>query len=170
MDRDEHNLQQNVAYKARSKALRTSILRYLGGKCVDCGYCTNSDALQIDHVFSDGSRERKVVGTWAESYLQHVWRYRDSGRYQILCANCNWIKRMRVLREEQEKKRLLAEVAEAKERTAQQLADKEEYITQGRPYYECVKNPDGSLGWVLHDEHVPLDKRKKRAKVSTNAT
>lgn len=61
----------------------------MGGKCVKCGF-RDSKALQIDHVNGGGNEHRRRV-SW-------VTRYRDilSGAdttCQLLCANCNWIKR-----------------------------------------------------------------------------
>jgi hypothetical protein len=71
---------------------RLKTLEVLGGKCVRCGF-TDVRSLQIDHVAGGGAREigglnsvthnKKVI----ESYLK------NEGKYQLLCANCNWIKR-----------------------------------------------------------------------------
>lgn len=78
------------ARKAKHQALRAEIFQLLGGICCKCGF-SDERALQIDHVEGGGCQEIKVKkGT---SYLYHVRKHIDTGRYQLLCANCNWIKR-----------------------------------------------------------------------------
>ena len=52
--------------------------------------CTDESCLQIDHVFNDGYKERKTV---ARTTLYNKVLADIEGRYQILCANCNWIKK-----------------------------------------------------------------------------
>jgi hypothetical protein len=74
---------QRDCYRSR----RDHLISKLGGKFSD------PRALQIDHVNGGG---------YAEFYGKHDrnWNrfYRDvladqDGKYQVLCANCNWIKR-----------------------------------------------------------------------------
>lgn len=86
----------------RQRTLRLEIVARLGGRCAnpDCRWlnedgtrgCTDVRALQIDHVAAGGSTELQA-GHGAG--LKHLYRVRNdtTGRYQILCANCNWIKR-----------------------------------------------------------------------------
>lgn len=82
--------------------LRLKVIEKFGGKCAnpfnidhtsfemepDYIYC-----LQIDHVNGGGKKEhnRYKSGT---SYLKKVL-VDTEGKYQLLCANCNWIKRHR---------------------------------------------------------------------------
>jgi hypothetical protein len=69
----------------------------LGGKCGRCGFA-DERALQIDHVRGDGCRESRGATHGQKvslgTYYKHVVAQADSGRYQLLCANCNWIKRV----------------------------------------------------------------------------
>lgn len=74
--------------------IRYEILDALGGKCVWCGY-SDYRALQIDHVDGDSAEDKKKKGI---SYYYNIRKKLHTGKYQILCANCNTIKR----REEQE--------------------------------------------------------------------
>jgi len=69
---------------------RTKALSLLGGKCVRCGF-DDPRALQIDHVNGDGAAERKARRTPRSAELNVVKG--EYGPYQLLCANCNWIKR-----------------------------------------------------------------------------
>lgn len=72
------------------RELRRQILERLGAYCVGCGY-RDIRALQIDHVYSDGAEERKAMS--GATYYRHILRNLDSGRYRILCANCNACKK-----------------------------------------------------------------------------
>lgn len=69
--------------------LRAKVFKKLGNKCVKCGF-TDKRALQIDHIFGGGYKENR--GHSVSTNLKRVLRY-GKKRYQILCANCNWIKR-----------------------------------------------------------------------------
>ena len=80
-DRTEYRT--NLARKKRS-----AILEIMGGKCCRCGF-DDVRALQIDHVNGGGSQERKT--TWNVNILKSFLA--DEKKYQLLCANCNWIKR-----------------------------------------------------------------------------
>ena len=66
----------------------------LGGKkCVQCGY-DNPLGLQIDHIFSDGAHDRRTIGTSRELIIYYVKHPELAiNKLQILCANCNQIKR-----------------------------------------------------------------------------
>lgn len=70
--------------------MRQKALVHLGGKCVHCGE-SDGRVLQLDHVKGGGLtdiRKNKKHG-WAK-YKQAA---RSRTKYQLLCANCNWIKR-----------------------------------------------------------------------------
>jgi hypothetical protein len=76
------------------KLLRIEIIRLLGGKCVRCGF-DDIRALQIDHVYGGGQRaaraaKRSNIGMYS---IMHEEIIAGSKKYQVLCANCNWIKR-----------------------------------------------------------------------------
>lgn len=65
------------------------MLQKLGGKCRKCGF-TDPRALQVDHINGDGARERRTMNLHRFSIIV----LRDTtNKYQLLCANCNWIKR-----------------------------------------------------------------------------
>lgn len=78
-------------YRDRSRQLLIDIL---GSKCAICGF-SDIRALQFDHINSNGSQERKnrfaTTTVMIYYYLKHI---DEAKRHiQILCANCNWIKR-----------------------------------------------------------------------------
>lgn len=63
----------------------------LGSKCSSCGI-TDIRVLQIDHVFGGGVRQLRKI---AHNYISYFRLIQEKGieNYQLLCANCNWIKR-----------------------------------------------------------------------------
>jgi hypothetical protein len=70
---------------------RKLLISLLGGKCVRCGF-SDARALQIDHRNGGGSRESKSLrGAKISFQLKRVLA--GDNNYQLLCANCNWIKR-----------------------------------------------------------------------------
>lgn len=70
-------------------SLKVKVLKKLGDKCVRCGF-SDARALQVDHINGGGCKDLRSRGRSA--------RYREilgskKNRHQLLCANCNWIKR-----------------------------------------------------------------------------
>ena len=65
----------------------------LGGKCVRCEF-KDMRALQIDHIKANAKKDKKYFGNY--TYYKKIAEMSVEERkktYQILCANCNWIKR-----------------------------------------------------------------------------
>lgn len=77
--------------KNRNDKLRNQCLEKYGSKCKNCGF-SDTRALQFDHVNSDGSIDlaKGIYVSW--NHYKKILND-DSGIYQLLCANCNWIKR-----------------------------------------------------------------------------
>lgn len=72
------------------------IVTRLGGKCQKCGF-TDRRALQIDHVNNDGDQERKnFSSTEIIARLLKLDETTLHTNYQVLCANCNWIKKYEI--------------------------------------------------------------------------
>jgi len=75
--------------------LRAEILAFFGARCNHCGF-TDPRALQMDHIHGGGEAERKA------GKLSLYWRWKlvttqpaeARQRFQLLCANCNSIKRV----------------------------------------------------------------------------
>lgn len=71
---------------------RLAFLAEMGGCCVTCGF-SDYRALQVDHVNGGGQEEARRMGASTTSrFYAHVLAHRD--QYQLLCANCNTIKRL----------------------------------------------------------------------------
>lgn len=69
---------------------KLAIFELLGSVCRKCGF-DDHRALQIDHVAGGGHTERETYGTNLWKYYKRIKA--NPERYQLLCANCNWIKR-----------------------------------------------------------------------------
>ena len=87
------------------RAQREQAVELLGGKCANpnCRWmnedgtlgCTDRRVLQLDHVNDDGFMERKTAAQRAGYYTRILYAIKNgSNRYQLLCANCNWLKRV----------------------------------------------------------------------------
>jgi hypothetical protein len=79
--------------KDRREKIRLALLAgYSQGtmKCARCGFA-DLRVLQLDHINGGGSRYRGAGNNYTE-YLSLIRAGFPPG-YQILCSNCNWIKR-----------------------------------------------------------------------------
>lgn len=76
------------AFMAKYKSM---IFDILGKVCAKCGF-SDIRALQIDHIHGDGHLQK----VRSSSYYKEVYTsaQHQEGKFQILCANCNWIKRV----------------------------------------------------------------------------
>jgi hypothetical protein len=71
--------------------LRTRALMLYGGCCAVCAI-NDSRVLQFDHIHGGGVAQRKLhPQRWKESFYRHILR--NPSKFQVLCANHNWIKR-----------------------------------------------------------------------------
>ena len=75
-----------------NRATRLKVLKIMGGKCLICGF-SDVRALQVDHINGDGAKERLVLQN--VSLMRWIVRNPEEAKtkYQLLCANHNWIKR-----------------------------------------------------------------------------
>jgi hypothetical protein len=76
----------------RNEERRQELLTLLGGVCVHCGF-SDARALQVDHVNGGGYAERRSNNFCGSASILLRLVKKNPERYQLLCANCNWIKR-----------------------------------------------------------------------------
>lgn len=79
------------------KNKRILALTKLGNICVRCGF-SDWRALQIDHKEGGSLADFETIGCSSSSYifLKYLLNLSEeelNKKYQLLCANCNWIKR-----------------------------------------------------------------------------
>lgn len=92
---------QLKAFRSYYERLRKKVFDVLGRKCsnADCKWqnddgsigCTDERLLQIDHRNGGGTKEARGKGGRC-AMLRRVLEHPDE--YQVLCANCNWLKRL----------------------------------------------------------------------------
>lgn len=93
----EHLLQKRAELRRKKiNLLKHEIFILLGNKCQRCGF-NDARAFQIDHVKGDGCKEmmslqRKNIVRYYRKVLESIKN--GENKYQLLCANCNWIKRV----------------------------------------------------------------------------
>ncbi len=87
--REEYNKYHREYSRKHRKEKRLELFEFLGNQCVKCGF-SNWRALQIDHINGNGCDDRvREIG-----YLKYYKKVKENPMtYQLLCANCNWIKK-----------------------------------------------------------------------------
>lgn len=73
--------------------IRKKLFDLYGDKCVLCEFA-DKRALTLDHKLNNGSQERKKLGERGV-YMKAIKKY-SPDEYQILCMNCQFIKRHRL--------------------------------------------------------------------------
>src|SRR4051812_17300992 len=81
--------QQSEKYKASDargyyRKMRSQLITLMGSKCIKCGF-DDWRALQVDHVYGDGAKDRKK---WGAAFVRRVIKsyQNNEGKYQLLCA------------------------------------------------------------------------------------
>jgi hypothetical protein len=88
----EYRSAERIQNAARIVKYRTDTVMLLGGKCFRCGY-SDIRALQLDHVSGGGKKEFRELGKVQRYYYYSKHPEEARVRLQVLCANCNWIKK-----------------------------------------------------------------------------
>lgn len=90
----KNNLDKLKVYENRQTArAKAEIYKLLGYKCARCGF-DDPRALQIDHVNGNGTELRLKSKIRSTRKILYYMRKVGVDQFQILCANCNWIKRV----------------------------------------------------------------------------
>ena len=85
----ERTEENRIHVRNRQKKIKEQVFDILGRRCVQCGF-SDARALQVDHVNGGGNQHRKKRSSWG-SYRDVITANGEG--YQVLCANCNQIKR-----------------------------------------------------------------------------
>jgi hypothetical protein len=88
---DSSRAESRDRVRRQNLELKVECFEKLGGCCVRCGYDIDQRALQIDHVHGGGTQERRRLKSTAALYRKVLAD--TEGNYQLLCANCNQIKK-----------------------------------------------------------------------------
>ena len=93
---EEGRARYKVYYQRYRDRIFQELMDFFGGKCVRCGF-DDGRALQMDHIHGRGQADRKKPGGFCLSRRHTVvMKNPDWARatFQLLCANCNCIKRV----------------------------------------------------------------------------
>lgn len=74
--------------RQRYENIKSIVFNYYGSKCECCGE-NNQKFLSIDHIYRDGTKHRKEIGSG--SLVLYRWLIQNNfpEGFQILCYNCN---------------------------------------------------------------------------------
>jgi hypothetical protein len=91
LKRRQENPELHRKQSRESKArLKSALFDLYGHVCARCGF-NDKRALTLDHKLNNGNKERKELGergVYAKARNTHL-----PDEYQILCMNCQFIKR-----------------------------------------------------------------------------
>ena len=82
-----------------NRKLRLTLIALLGDRCSNShclvpGGCNDIRCLQIDHINGGGYKQLKILGNLHNIIVYYMKHQQEAKQdLQILCANCNWIKR-----------------------------------------------------------------------------
>jgi len=94
--RNSKNVLKRREYgKLNNQKRRMFVLSMVSGGSVCCSKCGFGDwrALQIDHINGNGNTHRKSIPHGSSVKFWEKELKEKPNEYQLLCANCNWIKR-----------------------------------------------------------------------------
>ncbi len=130
--------------RRRRESTLTELLKEVGGKCALCDFA-DFRALQIDHIADDGHLENLSFRLNSVNFKRHVIESirRNEGRYQVICANCNWIK-------EWERRRRLRKQADGAKRPGHAKGDRHHTVTNP----ECVERGEQRYNAKLNEQKV----------------
>jgi len=88
------NEKDKLKIRERTLRRRKELISFLGGECVHCGI-SDTRCLQFDHKHGGGCKEVKLFKGQKSMFMfyyrnPHIAQF----KLQILCANCNSIKRI----------------------------------------------------------------------------
>lgn len=81
-------------HKERRLRIRENILTLFGRKCKNCGYCDDVRALQVDHIHRADVPRNHTARSGHGLYIRILSGLLSITDFQLLCANCNWLKKL----------------------------------------------------------------------------
>ena len=91
---DEFRKKRALADRIKNRLLRQQLLQLLGNKCVKCDFI-DVRALQVEHKKGGGRAEQRKFNGTQRMYKYYLDNPKQAKKQlQVMCANCNWIKRI----------------------------------------------------------------------------
>lgn len=88
----KHKQRRTMEKKKYRLNARFDLIALMGGRCVKCGF-SDHRALQIDHKNASDTKWINSKPTGYIFYRKLLREEYDISQFQLLCANCSWIKR-----------------------------------------------------------------------------
>uniref|UniRef100_A0A6M3LEB4 Uncharacterized protein n=1 Tax=viral metagenome TaxID=1070528 RepID=A0A6M3LEB4_9ZZZZ len=91
----EHREEELKYSRKRNVELKWAALSHYSKGTMSCKWCGFSDirALSIDHINNNGKEDRKITGMGTPFYQWLKNNNYPEGEYQVLCMNCQFIKK-----------------------------------------------------------------------------
>jgi hypothetical protein len=151
---DKNKAQLQKYFANRYYTLKEKVFVILGSECSNCG-CNDKRILQVDHVNGHGYSERKTSKKIPFKNIE-----KNPEKYQILCPNCNWIKKSENM---ESKPRLQTKRAEQK---------RERYYAKKRKAFDILGNKCVHCGNTDHRalqiDHVNGNGHKELRQINLN--
>lgn len=92
----KNRLKNKTVEQRRLLKIRNELMIILGGAyCKHCGF-NIFEALQFDHINGGGTKERTLFASGRAMYRYYIKNPEIAKqKLQVLCANCNFIKRIK---------------------------------------------------------------------------
>jgi len=91
--RESRNSRARVYDKGRNLEAKRAVFAIFGDKCVRCAFA-DPRALQLDHIHRAREKRGKAGRSGSALYRQIMLGQRNLSDFQLLCANCNAIKKI----------------------------------------------------------------------------
>jgi len=93
--RPERVLAKKLRNREKHQKIRLDVLSHYSNGDPKCAHCGNRDirVLTLDHISNDGAKHKEQLKGFGISYLRWIQRHNYPPVLQVLCMNCNWIKR-----------------------------------------------------------------------------
>ena len=85
-----------IIQKKSQWKIRLEVLIHYSNGVLKCKHCETEDVrvLTIDHINNNGAEHRKELGSSGTQFYSWLRKNGYPEGYQVLCFNCNWIKRL----------------------------------------------------------------------------
>lgn len=86
-------MKESLANKRIRERLRAAIIAFFGGKCGRCGI-EEPRVLQVDHINRAQEPRNSSYRSGTQLYRMILDGRKNPNEFQLLCANCNWLKKI----------------------------------------------------------------------------
>ncbi len=86
---------RNKSNQASNAYWKRKVVELYSNGTMQCARCRFGDirALSIDHINGRTKEDREIRDSNPRAYYKRVIQENNKAKYQVLCMNCQWIKR-----------------------------------------------------------------------------